>query len=266
MLTNVADRLRRWQQLKFWTQAATERLHRQREDDQARHPEQTDRPFAAKLVVHSIREVGEIQENHQDLHGDLYVAFMASVERQHGWFIRGQLVNDSVAVEIAECIVVLEHDLLIIRRLFGLFLLAAQIAGAWWAVRRYELSYWAASAKKLKNGFERYGQKRIKTTINNKKGVMLWAADVCSRAAFAQPGPVFSISLGRFFSVRVSETDPRPGTWLRSGRFTCSARTGFRAVTTPLANCEIFQLHQTSTKGTMDPEGSSRISCDSWAD
>ena len=42
--------------------------------------------------------------------------------------------------------------------------------------------------KNEKNRFERYGQ-------NNKnkkyKGVMLWAADVCSRAAFAQPGPVF---------------------------------------------------------------------------
>jgi len=38
--------------------------------------------------------------------------------------------------------------------------------------------------------------------------MMLWACDVCSRAAFAQPGPVSSVSLGRFFSVRVrlSET------------------------------------------------------------
>jgi len=48
------------------------------------------------------------------------------------------------------------------------------------------------------------------------------------------------LSLGRFLRshwagfLRVSETDPRPGTWLRSDRFTCSARTGFRAVTTPL--------------------------------
>ena len=40
---------------------------------------------------------------------------------------------------------------------------------------------------------------------------MLWAADVCSWAAFAQPGPVSSISLGRFFSVRVSETVPTSG-------------------------------------------------------
>jgi len=63
---------------------------------------------------------------------------------------------------------------------------------------------------------------------------MLRTADVCSRAAFAQSGPVSSISLGRFFSVKVSETDPGPGTWLRSGRLTCSARTGFTAATTPL--------------------------------
>jgi len=37
---------------------------------------------------------------------------------------------------------------------------------------------------------------------------MLWATDVCSQTAFAQPGPVSSNSLGQFFSVRVSETDP----------------------------------------------------------
>jgi len=75
---------------------------------------------------------------------------------------------------------------------------------------------------------------------------MLWAADVCSQAAFAQSGPVSSISLGRFFSVRVSETDPRPGTWLRSDRVTCSARTGFRAVAKPLVwhhvSCELWPI------------------------
>jgi len=32
---------------------------------------------------------------------------------------------------------------------------------------------------------------------------VLWAADVCFRAAFAQLGPVSSISLGQFFLVRV---------------------------------------------------------------
>ena len=31
---------------------------------------------------------------------------------------------------------------------------------------------------------------------------MLWAADVCSRAACAQPGPVSSISLGQFLADR----------------------------------------------------------------
>jgi len=31
---------------------------------------------------------------------------------------------------------------------------------------------------------------------------MLWAADVCSRAAIAQPGPVSSISVGRFLPVQ----------------------------------------------------------------
>jgi len=63
-----------------------------------------------------------------------------------------------------------------------------------------ELSYWAASAKKW---FERYSQKPNKFFLKNIKGVMLWAADVCSGTAFAQPGPVSLISLGRFFSVRV---------------------------------------------------------------
>jgi len=55
--------------------------------------------------------------------------------------------------------------------------------------------------KNEKNRFERYGQK---PNENKKciKGVMLWAADVCSRAAFAQSGSVSSITLCQFFSVR----------------------------------------------------------------
>jgi len=104
-------------------------------------------------------------------------------------------------------------------------------------VRRYELSYWADSAKKIfKKDLKDTAKKRIKT--KNIKGVMLWATDVRSRTAFAQPGPVSSISLGRLFSVRVSETDPRPGTWLRSGRLICSART----VTTPLDPFEPYAI------------------------
>jgi len=76
----------------------------------------------------------------------------------------------------------------------------------------------------------RFGQKIEKKTNKNKniKEVMVWATDVCSRAAFAQPGPVSSISLGWFFSVRLSETDPRPGTWLHLGHLTCSAHTLIR--------------------------------------
>jgi len=56
------------------------------------------------------------------------------------------------------------------------------------------------------------------------------------RFSFAQPRLVSSISLGRFFSVRVrqkanlSETDPSPGTRLCSGHLTCSACTGFSAM------------------------------------
>jgi len=60
-------------------------------------------------------------------------------------------------------------------------------------VQWYELSHWAALApKNRENIFERYGQKRIL----NYKGVVLWAANVCSWAAFAQLEPVSSISLG----------------------------------------------------------------------
>ena len=35
-----------------------------------------------------------------------------------------------------------------------------------------------------KNRFERYCQKANKNIFKNTKGVMLWATDVCSRAAF----------------------------------------------------------------------------------
>jgi len=60
----------------------------------------------------------------------------------------------------------------------------------------------------------RFGRKKLKS-INLKDttkeqniskyngGLVLWAADVCFRAGFAQPGSVSSISLGQFFLVRV---------------------------------------------------------------
>jgi len=86
------------------------------------------------------------------------------------------------------------------------YLQQANRPGAWSAVRRTR----PLRPKKWKKRFERYGQKTNKNKNIYIKGAMLWAADVCSRAAFAQPGPVSSISLGRFFSVRVSETVPPP--------------------------------------------------------
>jgi len=54
--------------------------------------------------------------------------------------------------------------------------------------------------KKIKNyKFERYDQRTNKNISNYIGGLVLWAADVCFWAAFAQLGPVSSISLGQFF-------------------------------------------------------------------
>ena len=57
--------------------------------------------------------------------------------------------------------------------------------------------------KNKNNKFERYGQRTNKNISNYIAGLVLWAADVCFLAAFAQLGPVSSISLGQFFLVRV---------------------------------------------------------------
>jgi len=56
----------------------------------------------------------------------------------------------------------------------------------------------------------------------------LLSGSFCSAWAgfFDRNGPVFPFS-------QLGKTS-RPGTWLHSGRLTCSSRTGFRAVTTPL--------------------------------
>jgi len=72
---------------------------------------------------------------------------------------------------------------------------------AWWAVRRYELSYRAASAKKIKNNkFERYDQRTNKNISNLYRGVgvlgrrCLFSGRFCSAWAgfFDLAGPVFS--------------------------------------------------------------------------
>ena len=62
----------------------------------------------------------------------------------------------------------------------------------------------------------------------------IWAADVCSRAA----RQLICIEPTGLRLRHIGKTDPQCGTvqfCFHSGRLTCSARTGFRAITTPLA-------------------------------
>ena len=61
----------------------------------------------------------------------------------------------------------------------------------------------------------------------------IWAADVCSRTA----RQLICTEHTGLRLRHIGKTDPQCGTvqfCFRSGRLTCSARTGFRAVTTPL--------------------------------
>jgi len=73
-----------------------------------------------------------------------------------------------------------------------------------WRVERYDGTSSGTGplrSKKVKTiNLKDTAKKTNKNVSNYKGGLMLWAADVCSRAAFAQPGPVSSISLGRFSS------------------------------------------------------------------
>ena len=69
------------------------------------------------------------------------------------------------------------------------------ITVAWWAVRRYELSYWAASVQKSENNrFERYGQRTNKNVSNYKGG---W----CSGPPMSALRPIL-LSLGQFLLSR----------------------------------------------------------------
>ena len=68
----------------------------------------------------------------------------------------------------------------------------------------------------------------------------IWAADVCSRAA----RQLICIEPAGLRLRHIGKTDPQCGTvqfCFHSGRLTCSARTGFRAVTTPLHGSHIRQ-------------------------
>jgi len=67
----------------------------------------------------------------------------------------------------------------------------------------------------------------------------IWAADVCSRAA----RQLICIEPTGLRLRHIGKTDPRCGTvqfCFHSGRLTCSACTGFRAVTTPLPRAPGF--------------------------
>ena len=67
----------------------------------------------------------------------------------------------------------------------------------------------------------------------------IWAADVCSRAA----RQLICIEPTGLRLRHIGKTDPQCGTvqfCFHSGRLTCSARTGFTAVTSPLTVCTDF--------------------------
>jgi len=67
----------------------------------------------------------------------------------------------------------------------------------------------------------------------------IWAADVCSRAA----RQLICIEPTGLRLRHIGKMDPRRSTvqfCFHSGRLTCSARTGFRAVTTPLAEASLL--------------------------
>jgi len=69
----------------------------------------------------------------------------------------------------------------------------------------------------------------------------VWAADVCSRAA----RQLICIEPTGLRLRHIGKTDPQCGTvqfCFHSGRLTCSARTGFRAVTTPLALLRVARV------------------------
>jgi len=70
----------------------------------------------------------------------------------------------------------------------------------------------------------------------------IWVADVCSRAA----RQLICIEPTGLKLRHIGKTDPQCGTvkfCFHSGRPTCSARTGFRAVTTPLTSALYSPIH-----------------------
>ena len=76
----------------------------------------------------------------------------------------------------------------------------------------------------------------------------IWAADVCSRAA----RQLICIEPTGIRPRHIGKTDPQCGTvqfCFHSGRLTCSARTGFRAVTTPLRLRDVTHVPSVRVEG-----------------
>jgi len=76
----------------------------------------------------------------------------------------------------------------------------------------------------------------------------IWAADVCSRAA----RQLICIEPTGLRLRHIGKTDPQCGTvqfCFYSGRLTCSARTGFRAVTTPLRLRDVTHVPSVRVEG-----------------
>ena len=82
----------------------------------------------------------------------------------------------------------------------------------------------------------------------------IWAADVCSRAA----RQLICIEPTGLRLRCIGKTDPQCGTvqfCFHSGRLTCTARTGFRAVTTPLKHLISILPVRVSPEIWLSPRG-----------
>ena len=82
----------------------------------------------------------------------------------------------------------------------------------------------------------------------------IWAADVCSRAA----RQLICIESTGLRLRNIGKTDPQCDTvqfCFHSGRLTCSARTGFRAVTTRYKKTTLQRNDWTRTVTECDGEG-----------
>ena len=88
MLSNEADRLRRWQLLQLRTQASHDELQQQDEDDQTGDPEKPDGSLVAESVMKSVAEVGEVESGKNRQYCSFDVVIMATVDDEYGRVIK----------------------------------------------------------------------------------------------------------------------------------------------------------------------------------